>query len=99
MNNMFALLPIQNDRDTEYVTTPPPVSDLEILSMMDEHGVNFYRNPPDSSGEILYLLLTTVLPLVIMVGAMVFLMRGIALAKEKYGLPEKEPITFTNFIR
>ena len=30
---------------------------------------------------------------------MVFLMRGIALAKEKYGLPEKEPITFTNFIR
>ena len=30
---------------------------------------------------------------------MVFLMRGIALAKEKYGLPEKEPIAFTNFIR
>ncbi len=30
---------------------------------------------------------------------MTFLMRGIALAKEKYGLPEKEPTRFTNFIR
>lgn len=30
---------------------------------------------------------------------MIFLMRGIALAKEKYGLPEREPITFTNFVR
>lgn len=30
---------------------------------------------------------------------MIFLMRGIALAKEKYGLPEKEPKTFTNFVR
>lgn len=30
---------------------------------------------------------------------MIFLMRGVALAKEKYGLPEREPATFTNFIR
>lgn len=30
---------------------------------------------------------------------MSFLMRGIALAKEKYGLPEREPIQFMNFIR
>lgn len=30
---------------------------------------------------------------------MVFLMRGIALAKEKYGLPEKEKPERTNFIR
>lgn len=30
---------------------------------------------------------------------MIFLMRGVALAKEKYGFPEREPITFTNFIR
>lgn len=28
---------------------------------------------------------------------MAFLMKSIALGKEKYGLPEKEPITFTNF--
>lgn len=30
---------------------------------------------------------------------MTFLMRGIALAKEQYGLPEKEPFQRTNFIR
>ena len=30
---------------------------------------------------------------------MAFLMKAIALAKDEYGLPEKEAITFTNFIR
>lgn len=30
---------------------------------------------------------------------MTFLMRGVALAKEKYGLPQNEPKTFTNFVR
>lgn len=30
---------------------------------------------------------------------MAFLMKSIALGREKYGVPEKEPITFTNFIR
>ena len=30
---------------------------------------------------------------------MVFLMRGVALAKEKYGLPEREPFTRMNFVR
>ena len=30
---------------------------------------------------------------------MAFLMKSIALGKEKYGLPEKEPVKRTNFIR
>jgi len=30
---------------------------------------------------------------------MSFLLKSIALGKEKYGLPEKEPWTATNFIR
>ena len=30
---------------------------------------------------------------------MVFLMRSIALGKEKYGLPEVEPVIRTNFVR
>lgn len=30
---------------------------------------------------------------------MAFLMKSIQLGKEQYGLPEKEPITFTNFVR
>ena len=28
-----------------------------------------------------------------------FLMKSIALGRERYGLPEKEPKTFTNFVR
>ncbi len=76
-NNMFAWMPIQNDRDTEYVTTPPPISDLELEALLSDHGVEHYTPPVDSSSQILYLLITTVLPIVIMVGAMVFLMRGI----------------------
>lgn len=32
-------------------------------------------------------------------GNMTFLMKSIALGKEKYGLPEKEPAQRTNFIR
>ncbi len=77
MNNMFSWMPIQNDRETEYVTTPPPVADLGIYDLMKEHGVYYHTPPVDNSSQILYLLLTTVLPIVIMVGAMVFLMRGI----------------------
>ena len=30
---------------------------------------------------------------------MAFLMKSIALGKEQFGLPEKEPMQFTNFIR
>ena len=63
MNNMFALLPIQNDRETEYVTTPPPISDLELESLLNEHGVVHGTPPVDNSTQILYLFLTTVLPL------------------------------------
>ncbi|MEY8418801.1 ATP-dependent zinc metalloprotease FtsH [Oscillospiraceae bacterium 44-5] len=76
-NNMFAWMPIQNDRETEYVTTPPPIADLELETLLEEHGVGHGTPPVDNSSQILYLLLTTVLPIVIMVGAMVFLLRGI----------------------
>ena len=77
ISGMFAWIPVQNNRETEYVTTPPPVADLAIYGLMDDHGVDYHQPPIDNSSQILYLLLTTVLPIVIMVGAMVFLMRGI----------------------
>ena len=76
-NNMFAWMPIQNDRETEYVTTPLPIADLELESLLDDHNVRHWTPAVDNSSQILYLLITTVLPIVIMVGAMVFLMRGI----------------------
>ncbi len=76
-NNLFAWMPIQNDRETVYVTTPPPITDLELERLLTDHNVHHWTDPVDNSTQILYLLLTTVLPIVIMVGAMVFLMRGI----------------------
>ncbi|WP_243149477.1 ATP-dependent zinc metalloprotease FtsH [Colidextribacter sp. OB.20] len=76
-NGMFSWMPIQNDRETEYVTTPLPIADFELESLLEEHKVRRWTDPVDNSSQILYLLLTTVLPLVIMVGAMIFLMRGI----------------------
>ncbi|WP_243154167.1 ATP-dependent zinc metalloprotease FtsH [Pseudoflavonifractor sp. 60] len=75
--DMFSWMPIQNERETEYVTTPPPISDLELESLLSEHNVRHWTPAVDNSSQILYLLITTVLPIVIMVGAMVFLMRGI----------------------
>jgi cell division protease FtsH len=76
-SSMFSWMPIQNDRETEYVTTPLSIADLELESLLEEHGVRRWTDPVDNSGYLLSLLLTTVLPIVIMVGAMVYLMRGI----------------------
>ncbi len=65
------------DRETVYVTTPTPVADLELYSLMETHGVDYYDKPVDSSTQIMYLLLSYLLPVVIMVGAMMFLFRGV----------------------
>ena len=76
--NMFDWMPVQNNKETEYVTTPPPVADLGIYDLLETHGVLQYGSDPvDSSAYIMSLLLTTLLPIVIMVGAMMFLFRGI----------------------
>ena len=76
-NGLFGWMPVQNNLATEYVTTPPPISDLGLEELLNEHNVIHETPPVDSSSQILYLLVTTVLPIVIMVGAMVFLFRGI----------------------
>ena len=62
--------------DMEYVTTPPPVSDLGLIALMDEHGVAYYSEPVNTGAYMLSMLLSSLLPIVIMVGAMMFLMRG-----------------------
>ena len=76
-NNAFSWLQAQNTGEAEYVTTPPPVSDEDILNLMSEHNVTYNTDPVDNSAYILSLLISTVLPMVIMVGLMLFLFRGI----------------------
>ena len=67
---------VGQDTEPEYVTVPTPVSDLEIYSLMDAHGVEYYDEPVDASAYLWSLVLTTILPVVIMVGAMMFMFRG-----------------------
>ena len=77
-SGMFSWMPMNNNKETEYVTTVPPVTDVNIYDMLDEYGVQDYGSDPvDPSSYILSLLITTLLPIVIMVGAMMFLFRGI----------------------
>ncbi len=67
----------QQNQETVYVTTPTPESDSGIYELMDAHNTQYYDEPVDSSSYILSLLLSYLLPIVIMVGAMMFLFRGI----------------------
>ena len=67
---------VGQDTEPKYVTVPTPVADLDIYSLMDEHGVEYYDEPVDASAYVWSLLLTTVLPVLIMVAAMMFMFRG-----------------------
>ena len=67
---------VGQNTEPEYVTVPTPVSDLEIYSLMDEHGVEYYDEPVNASAYLWSLMLTTILPVVIMVAAMMFMFRG-----------------------
>lgn len=46
-NDLFGgWVPVQNNKETEYVTTPPPVSDLGIYELLDQYGVENYGRRP-----------------------------------------------------
>ncbi|MGI5962089.1 MAG: ATP-dependent zinc metalloprotease FtsH [Lawsonibacter sp.] len=64
-------------REPVYVTIPTPEPDLELYQMMDDHDTAYYDEPVDSSAYIMSLLVTTLLPMLILIGAMLFLFRGI----------------------
>ncbi len=68
---------VQGTGETVYVTTPPPVADLSILGLMDDHDVDYHKDPVDGSSFILSLVLTYVVPMLLMVGLFMFMFRGI----------------------
>ena len=68
---------VNQEQEKEYVTTPVTVTDVEIISLMTDHGVDYYTDPVDPSSYILSMVLSYLLPVIIMVGAMMFLYRGI----------------------
>ena len=81
-NWMSSIIPsAQKPEDVKYVTVPlATVDDTELLSLLEEHlpdGGDAYTKPVDSSAYLLSLFLTYILPLVVMVGLMLFLFRGV----------------------
>ena len=78
-NWMNSLIPSgQKQEDVKYVTVPlAGLDDEELMPMLKEHAERYYTNPVDSSAYLLSLFLSYILPLVVMVGLMLFLFRGV----------------------
>ena len=78
-NWMNSLIPsTQQQEDVKYVTVPlAGVDDTELSDLLQEHTKVSYTNPVDSSTYLLSLFLSYILPLVVMVGLMLFLFRGV----------------------
>ena len=78
-NWMNSLIPsAQQQEDVKYVTVPlAGVDDTELSDLLQEHTKVSYTNPVDSSTYLLSLFLSYILPLVVMVGLMLFLFRGV----------------------
>ena len=60
-----------------YVTVPTPEIDFGIYELLEAHDTEYYDKPADNSGYFMSLFLTTFLPLIVMVGLMVFMFRGV----------------------
>ena len=78
-NWMNSIIPsTQKQEDVKYITVPlANLDDQELMGLLKEHGVVAYTDPVDSSTYLLSLFLSYILPLVVMVGLMLFLFRGV----------------------
>ena len=76
---LLAQIPWASGEELEpvYVTIPTPEIDFGIYDLLDTHDTDYYDDPVDNSNYFLTLIITTILPLVIMIGAMMFLFRGV----------------------
>ena len=89
---------------TRYVTAPLTVSDPELVPLLREHGVaKYYSKMQEESSYLMSLLLSYVLPMVIMVGLLIFLMRriggmgglgGVGKANAKVYMEKSTGVTF-----
>ena len=48
----------------------------ELVDLLQEKGITYHKDPPDSTGTIIYTLLTVILPVVMLVAVMVWVMRS-----------------------
>ena len=77
-NQLLAQIPWAGTEAEEpvYVTIPTPEIDFSIYDLLDAHDTEYYDEPADTSNYLLTLFISSILPLVIMIGAMFFLFRG-----------------------
>lgn len=53
------------------------VGDEESLKeLLDDHGIKYSKEPPDTTSTLVYSLVSLVLPIALLVGGMVWLMRS-----------------------
>ena len=77
LNSLLPFQPTQK-RDLNYITVPLyGVEDPELMTLLAEHTTESYTKLVDSSTYILSFLLTSILPMAVMVGLMLFMFRGI----------------------
>ena len=70
-------LPEKENEEPVYVTIPTPVEDQGIYQLLDEHEVEYYDEPVDTSGMWMSLLISSVLPMLLLFGLMMLLFRGV----------------------
>ena len=60
---------------TTYATAAIPAEDTELIPLLKEHDVKFYSEMQEESSYLMSLLLSYLVPMVLMVGLLIFLMR------------------------
>ncbi len=76
---MESLIPVaRQPEEVRYITVPlSGVRDDSLMADLQEHTDYSYTEPVDSSSYLLSLILSYVLPMLIMVGLMIFMFRGV----------------------
>ena len=60
---------------TPYVTAPPPVDDETLLALLKDQDVKYYSEMQEESSYLMSILLSYVIPMTLMFGLLIFLMR------------------------
>ena len=91
---------------TWYVTAPVVARDDSLISLLKEHDVEYYSPMQEESSYLMSLLLSYVVPMILMVGLLVFLMRrmsggmgglgGVGKANAKVYMEKSTGVTFAD---
>ena len=91
---------------TRYVTAPVVARDDSLISLLKEHDVEYYSPMQEESSYLMSLLLSYVVPMIRMVGLLVFLMRrmsggmgglgGVGKANAKVYMEKSTGVTFAD---